>query len=153
LAESGAIPANADATPGPVEKWLARNDLRAVLEHEGPKRANPEPVTDANLIKGIRVYATYCAICHGTDAGHASPVAEGEYPAPPQLPSNGVDPEGWTFWKIKHGIRWTGMPSWKYTFNDTQIWTLALFLKNMNQLPAAPEAVWQGVRQPDAGVP
>jgi hypothetical protein len=55
------------------------------------------------------------------------------------LGTDGVedDPEGWTFWKIKHGIRWTGMPAWKDELSDQQIWTLALFLKHMDKLPTA----------------
>ena len=71
----------------------------------------------------------------------ASPVAKGLYPRPPQLATDGVedDPEGFSYWKIKHGIRWTGMPLWKGTLTDQQIWTLALFLKHMDQLPPAAE--------------
>jgi hypothetical protein len=64
----------------------------------------------------------HCAICHGTAKGDpsASPVAKGLYPRPPQLATDGVenDPENFSFWKIKHGIRWTGMPSWKWTLTD-----------------------------------
>jgi mono/diheme cytochrome c family protein len=73
-----------------------------------------------------------------------------ENPSPPQLASDGVedDPEGWTFWKIKNGIRWTGMPSWKGALSDQQIWTLALFLKHMDKLPPEPEATWRGVKMP-----
>ena len=55
------------------------------------------------------------------------------------------DPEGWTFWKIKHGIRWTGMPSWKDGLNDQQIWTLALFLKHMDKLPLDADTAWRAV--------
>jgi thiosulfate dehydrogenase len=47
---------------------------------------------------------------------------------------------------IKHGIRWTGMPSWKGSLTDQQIWTLALFLKYMDKLPPAAERVWQQVK-------
>ncbi len=69
-------------------------------------------------------------------------------PSPPQLATDGVedDPEGYSFWKIAHGIRWTGMPSWRGTLNDEQIWTLALFLKHMDKLPPAPEQAWKNVR-------
>jgi len=55
------------------------------------------------------------------------------------------DPEAFSFWKIKHGIRWTGMPSWKQTLTDQQIWSLAFFLKHMDKLPPAPEQAWQNV--------
>jgi thiosulfate dehydrogenase len=146
----GAIPANADATPGPLEKWAARTSLRATLNAESPTTPNPVELTDANLIAGIDLYGKHCAIYHGTAKGaeSASPVAKGLYPLPPQLATEGVedDPEGVSFWKVKHGIRWTGMPSWAGTLNDEQIWTLALFLKHMDKLPPAAAQAWQDVR-------
>jgi thiosulfate dehydrogenase len=145
----GLVPASADSGPLPLERWAARISLRATLASDAPKTPNPVPLTDANLIAGIQLYGRHCAICHGTAAGDASasPVAKGEYPRPPQLGTDGVedDPQGWTYWKIDHGIRWTGMPSWKATLSDQQMWTLALFLKNMSKLPPAPEQAWQAV--------
>jgi mono/diheme cytochrome c family protein len=56
------------------------------------------------------------------------------------------DPEGVTFWKIKHGIRLTGMPSFRSSLSDQQIWTLALFLKHMDKLPPAVQQTWQQVQ-------
>jgi thiosulfate dehydrogenase len=145
----GAIPANADAKPGWFETWAAGTSLGATLARGAPKGPNPVPLTDANLLAGIDLYGQHCAICHGTAKGDASasPIAKGEYPAPPQLATDGVegDPEGYSFWVIKHGIRWSGMPSWKGTLSDEQIWTLALFLKHMNKLPPAAEQAWQNV--------
>jgi thiosulfate dehydrogenase len=147
---TGSVPAGADVKPGGFETWAAGTALRATLRREAPKGPNPVPLTDANLIAGIQLYGRHCAFCHGTAKGDASAtaVAKGENPAPPQLASDGVedDPEGWTFWKIKHGIRWTGMPAWKSALDDRQIWTLALFLKHMDKLPPAAEQAWQKVR-------
>lgn len=145
----GLVPANADANPGRLEAWAAGTSLDATLRRDAPKGANPVALTDDNLIAGIEVYGRHCALCHGTANGDASasPVAKGLYPRPPQLATNGVedDPEGLSYWKIEHGIRWTGMPSWKGTLTDQQIWTLALFLKHMDKLPPAPEQAWQKV--------
>ena len=146
----GLVPANADANPGLLETWAAGTSLDATLRRDAPKGANPVALTDDNLIAGIDLYGRHCALCHGTANGDASasPVAKGLYPRPPQLATDGVedDPEGLSYWKIKHGIRWTGMPSWKGTLTDQQIWTLALFLKHMDKLPPAPEQAWQKVR-------
>jgi mono/diheme cytochrome c family protein len=146
---SGRVPANADASPGRLETWMAGTSLDATLAREAPKGPNPVPIDDANLIEGINLYAQHCALCHGTAAGDssASPVAKGLYPRPPQLATDGVedDAEGISFWKIKHGIRWTGMPSWGGALTDQQIWTLALFLKRMNNLPPAAQDAWQKV--------
>jgi mono/diheme cytochrome c family protein len=147
--QNGVVPANADAKPGALETWAARTSLRATLAREAPKGPNPVALSDANLIAGIGLFGKHCAICHGTAKGDASasPVAKGLYPQPPQLATDGVedDPEGYSFWKIEHGIRWTGMPSWKDTLDDRQIWTLALFLKHMDKLPPAAEQAWQQV--------
>jgi mono/diheme cytochrome c family protein len=148
--QNGLVPANADATPGRLETWAAGMSLRATLARGAPKGPNPVAPTDANLVAGIGLYGQHCAICHGTAKGDASasPVAKGEYPPPPQLATDGVedDPEGVSFWKIEHGIRWTGMPSWKGFLTDQQIWTLALFLRNMDKLPPAAEQAWQQVK-------
>jgi thiosulfate dehydrogenase len=147
---NGMIDASADAKPSAIERWAAGYSLRATLQRDAPKQANPVALTDDNLNAGIKLYATHCAICHGTAAGDSSatPIAKGENPKPPQLGSHGVEdePEGFTFWKIKNGIRWTGMPAWKDVLNDQQIWTLTLFLKHMDQLPPGPKAAWQAVR-------
>jgi thiosulfate dehydrogenase len=146
----GVIPASADSGPLPLESWATGLSLGTTLAKEAPKTPNPVPLTDANLIAGIQLYGDHCAICHGTAAGDASasPVAKGEYPRPPQLATDGVedDPEGVTYWKLAHGIRWTGMPSWKATLSDQQMWTLALFLKHMGKLSPAAEQAWQAVK-------
>ena len=147
---SGLVPANADAEPGWLEIWAANTSLDATLDREASKGPNPVALTDDNLVAGIELYGQRCAICHGTAKGDASasPLAKGLYPRPAQLATDGVedDPEGFSFWKIKHGIRWTGMPSWESTLTDEQIWTLALFLKHMDKLPSAADQAWQKVR-------
>jgi thiosulfate dehydrogenase len=146
---TGTISAGADSGSLPLERWAARASLHATLNKQAPKEQNPVPLNDQNLIAGIQLYGEHCAVCHGTARGDASAsgVAKGELPAPPQLATDGVedDPEGVTYWKLDHGIRWTGMPSWKATLSDRQMWTLALFLKHMDQLPPAPEQAWQQV--------
>ena len=150
LLQSGLIPANADAKPGRLETWMARTSLHATLRRDAPKDQNPVALTDQNLIKGVHLFEQNCAVCHGSAKGDvsASPIAKGLYQKPPQLATNGVkdDPEGYSFWKIKHGIRLTGMPSFGYTLSDQQIWTLALFLKHMDKLPLTVQQTWQQVR-------
>ena len=150
LLARGSIPANADATPSAFEIWATNVDLEATLKRDAPKSPNPIPLTEANLIEGISLYGRYCVACHGTAAGNAArtPIALGEYPSPPQLGTDGVedDPEGVTFWKIRHGIRLTGMPSWRRTLTERQMWTVALFLKHMDKLPPSADAAWKALR-------
>lgn len=146
--EAGLIPANADAKPPHIERWMARTSLHAALSREAPKTPNPLPLNDENLIAGIKLYAANCAVCHGSAEAQPSNIAQGLYQKPPQLAKDGVedDPDGVTFWKIAHGIRLTGMPAFGKNLNDNQIWQLTLFLKHMDGLPVAPKRVWKAVR-------
>jgi thiosulfate dehydrogenase len=150
LVRSGLILANADAKPGWLETWMASTSLHATLDSEAPKGPNPVALSDENLLNGVRLFARNCAVCHGSAKGAASPspIASGLYQKPPQFATKGVedDPEGVSFWKIKNGIRLTGMPSFGYSLSDTQIWTLALFLKHMDKLPPAVQQTWQQVQ-------
>jgi len=154
---TGTISAGADSGPLPLERWASHASLHAALTQEAPKEQNPVALSDQNLIAGIQLYAQHCAICHGTAQGDASAsgVAKGEYPRPPQLATDGVedDPEGVTYWKLDHGIRWTGMPSWKDTLSEQQMWTLALFLKHMDKLSPAAQQVWQQVTNAPPAAP
>lgn len=149
LVRSGLIPANADSQPGALEDWMASTSLAATLERAAPKGANPVALSDQNLLDGIDLFARNCAVCHGSAKGDAarSPIAKGLYQKPPQFASEGVedDPEGVSFWKIKHGIRLTGMPSFAATLDDSKIWTIALFLKHMDKLPPAAQQAWEKV--------
>ena len=43
------------------------------------------------------------------------------------------DAPGETYWKIKHGIRLSGMPAYDRLYSETQMWQIALLLKNADQ--------------------
>jgi len=145
---AGAMPANADAKPSKLERWMARSSLHATLAREAPKGENPVALNDANLIAGIKVYAANCAICHGASDAKPSNIARGLYQKPPQLANDGVedDPAGVTYWKVTHGIRLTGMPSFGQAINDRQVWEVTLFLQHMDSLPPGPARVWKSVK-------
>jgi mono/diheme cytochrome c family protein len=143
----GLVPANADARPSKIEAWAARTSLHATIAREAPKEANPVALTDENLVAGVKLYAQDCAVCHGDKSAKSTDIAHGLYQKPPQLAKDGVedDPEGVTFWKVKHGIRLTGMPAYAADLSDTQIWQLALFLKHMDKLPPKADKEWKNV--------
>ena len=144
---SGMLPANADGKPPAIEKWAARSSLRATIHREAPTGPNPAALTDENLAEGIHLYSVNCAVCHGAADAKPSNIALGLYQSAPQLADDGVedDPEGMTFWKIKHGIRLTGMPGFSGTLSDDKIWKLTLFLKHMDNLTPGAKPIWQKV--------
>jgi thiosulfate dehydrogenase len=146
--ELGLLPANADGKASKIERWAARTSLRATIARQAPRTPNPVALTDENVMSGIKLYAENCVMCHGASDANQSNVAAGLYQRPPQLAKDGVedDPEGVTFWKVTHGIRFTGMPAFGHTLTETQIWQLALFLRHMDSLQPAPERVWKAVK-------
>lgn len=143
----GIIPANADAVPSTIEAAIAQRVLAATVQREASQISNPLPPTEQTVIAGIQVYRANCELCHGAANGKPSAVALGLYQKPPQIAGGCMadDPENQTFWKIKHGIRFTGMPSFSATLSDTQIWQVAAFLKHIDHLPPAAAKRWRVV--------
>ena len=140
--KSGMVPANADSSPSPLERWIAQTSLRAALERDTKGLQNPLQPSDENLIAGVHLYAENCVVCHGASDAKPSNLAQGFYIEAPQLAKDGVedDPEAVSFWKVKHGIRFTAMPSFAPTLQDEQIWKIAMFLKRMDKLPPPVDA-------------
>jgi thiosulfate dehydrogenase len=143
----GMMPANADAKPGGLETWAAKRSLHATLNREGRDLKSPLPVNDSVLTQGVRLYGTYCAVCHGASDGKASAVARGLYQHAPQFAKDDVtdDPIGITYWKITHGIRYTGMPAFDSTLTTDQRWAIATFLLRQDSLPPAAAAAWKAL--------
>ena len=147
VVKAGLVPANADSRPSSLERWIAKTSLRAALERDTKWLRNPFSATDENLIAGVRLYAEHCAVCHGASDAKPSNLAQGFYIEAPQLAKDGVedDPEAVSFWKVKHGIRFTAMPSFAVTLRDDEIWKIAMFLRQMDNLPPAVDAEWKKV--------
>ena len=146
--KTGAFPANADARPSKLETWMAKNALRATIQRQAPKGDNPIATTNQNLFAGMKLYVANCAVCHGVADGKATNIAHGLYQRPPQLASDGVedDPAGVTYWKVFHGIRLTGMPSFAATLSEQQLWQVTDFLQKMDHLPPAVDSAWRTAR-------
>lgn len=140
----GMAPVATSAPPMPMERRLAGMALHAVISKEMPSQA-PIAADETNLVAGAHIYRDQCAVCHGLDGQPESAIAKGMFPHPPQLfKGHGVtdDPPGETYWKAANGIRLTGMPGYKGSLSDTQLWQVSLMLANADKLsPAAKAAV------------
>ena len=112
-------------------------DARIARELEQPPFGTSEDVYES----GAKIYVASCASCHGTP-GHDSPFARWMYPGAPQLWKKhshgnvvGVsdDEPGETYWKVKNGIRLTGMPAYQTLYTPAEMWQVSLLLKNADQ--------------------
>ena len=133
---SGFAPAATGDKPLPFEKTLAHAALDAHVAREMPKSV-PVPANEQTFLAGAHTYQDNCAVCHGLATGDQNPIAKGMFPKPPRLlQGKGVtdDEPGETYWKVANGIRLTGMPAFKGSLSDTQIWQVSLLVANADKI-------------------
>jgi len=148
---SGYAPVSTSASPLPFERFFAKLAMRATLSHDVPK-ADKIPPTESDLKAGAKLYRANCAICHGIPNAQQTGISKGMYPHPPQFfkpgrstaydssrPFRPANPKA--YWKVKNGVRLTGMPSFKGSLTEQQIQELSQFVGNARNLPPSVIAV------------
>ncbi len=136
----------------PFEEQIVNVPLQARIDHEMPAKAAMDP-SPANLLLGARVYKAQCANCHG-QYNRPSDLAMNMFPNPPQLwapHGHGVvgvsdDPPGETYWKVKNGIRLSGMPAFATVLNEAQMWQVSLLVANADK--PLPSEVMEILKEP-----
>ena len=127
----------------PFEKKLAHSALNARIAKDPHTDPPPVPVDEATFLAGADVYKQNCAVCHGLPGQTQNSIAKGMFPKPPELfHGTGVtdDPAWETYWKASNGIRLTGMPGFKSSLNDTQVWQVSVLLANADKISPAVRA-------------
>lgn len=146
--KSGNVPSATSAPPLLFERWAARTALHARMAKEMPKDAGVA-ANEETYLAGAKVYRTQCAVCHGLPGQAETEISKGMFPKVPQLWKHGVDddPVGETYWKVENGIRLTGMPAFKGTLSEDQIWQVSQVLANAPKLqPAALDILKQPLK-------
>jgi mono/diheme cytochrome c family protein len=154
LAFLGFVPTNADVPPPAMERRIAMSALDASMERHAARVNNPIPSTDENLIEGMKIYTMNCALCHGTLDNKPSPLEHSFYPPVPQLILGPLDdPEWHTYYAVRTGIRYTGMPAWSKALSEQDMWKVTAFLSRIQKLPPGVQDHWKkafGVGPPPA---
>lgn len=144
----GTVPVAVADPPLPQERLITSVPLEARIDREMIKNP-PIQANEATFVAGAHIYSEQCAACHGY-YGKPSSFGRNMFPdAPPLWEKHhngnvvGVsdDPPGETFWKVSNGIRLTGMPSYKQTLTDTEMWQVSLLLANADK-PLPPDALY-----------
>ncbi len=120
----------APSEPVPASVQHTRQPAPAVAP---PPKSAPFGTSEDVFEAGARQYSAHCASCHGTPASDAAvtPAAQqfwrkGRHAVAAQAP-------GELYAEISTGAPAKGMPGYAHTLTDTQIWDLALLLKNADQ--------------------
>ncbi|HVP44745.1 MAG TPA: cytochrome c [Terriglobales bacterium] len=147
---AGMAPVAASAPAMPFEKRLARMALHARLEKEMPQNV-PVPANETTYMAGAMVYSDHCAVCHGAPGKPMPVIAKGMFPHPPQLfKGKGVtdDPPGETYWKVANGIRLSGMPAFKSTLSENEMWQVSVLLANADKASDMAKSMITGHARP-----
>ncbi len=139
----GKLPVAASDPAFPMEEDIVKVPLKARIGRE--MQQPPFPASEEAFEQGATIYKDECAACHGLP-GQPVDFAQRMYPVAPQLfkvhtkkksaaKVVGVsdDDPGETFWKVKNGIRLTGMPAYGKILSEPEMWDVALLLKNADQ--------------------
>lgn len=144
IAKRGYIDFTADQPPSSIEEHFAMSAVDASTDRRAPDMKNPVTPTEENLVAGAQLYLNHCAGCHGVPSNSDSQFGRSFNPPVPQFFKDSPDmPENQNFYIIQHGTRWTGMPSWKKTLTEPQIWQIVTFMSHIDKLPVAASKVFE----------
>jgi mono/diheme cytochrome c family protein len=99
---------------------------------EAARRSNPVPEDAAAIERGQKLYAQFCANCHGQNGRGDGPLAAALNPKPANLAERaGHHTDGDFAWKIANGRG--VMPAYKNQLTENQIWDLTHFIQNQKK--------------------
>jgi thiosulfate dehydrogenase len=134
----GLLPAAANDPSMRFEPLIANAGLAARIKSQAPNR-DVSTMSTADLVAGAGLYQKNCAVCHALPGQPQDAVGAGMFPQAPQLfsPDGMVtdDSAGETFWKVKNGIRLSGMPSFGAALSEDQMWQITAVVKRADKLP------------------
>mgnify|MGYP000057758748 CR=1 FL=1 len=99
---------------------------------QAAQRSNPVPKDAAAIERGQKLYAQFCANCHGKNGQGDGPLAAALNPKPANLAARaGHHTDGDFAWKIANGRG--VMPAYKNQLTENQIWDLTHFIQNLKK--------------------
>lgn len=120
-----AHPIMRDPDEGPVD-----NTNPAAAPYVG--LTNPLPLTVAVLEEAKAIYLRECMICHNDSGDGNGDYGLGLQPPPADFHDpahyNDYSDADW-FWRLREGLPWSAMPSWKIVYSADDLWKLVHYLR------------------------
>jgi len=86
------------------------------------------------IAAGSGLYDEMCTSCHLGPGIKRTELAQGLYPAAPELARATDLSAAEQFWIIKHGVKFSAMPAWGKTHDDELIWDMVAFVRQLPKL-------------------
>jgi cytochrome c553/cytochrome c5 len=136
IASIGVIDISADRPHG----WFAEHFLHFVFKRSVAFHSDavspPKDIAAPSRVKlGAQHYALVCTNCHAAPGIGQSSVALSMQPRPQSLANvikQFTDPE--LFWIVKHGVKFSAMPSWPNQVRNDEVWSMVAFLKRLPKM-------------------
>jgi mono/diheme cytochrome c family protein len=128
--------------------WLTHETMIHSVRRRGSRITPPQWTSAAQVAAGFCAYETHCVACHGAAGVSRQPWVAGMEPQPPYLldETQNFTPSQ-LFWIAKNGIKMTGMPSWRDSLSDRDIWDVVAWLEASRNLPPQTYARWRATKR------
>ena len=121
----------------PVEWILGTTADRSVAVRAGRLKP-PAAALEAKATAGYSGFEkNLCVMCHGAPGVEPTEIGKGLYPRAPEL-STATDDLSMAevYWIIANGIKDTGMPAFKASQKEEDLWLIAAFVKRLAGMSA-----------------
>ncbi|HJU42449.1 MAG TPA: c-type cytochrome [Vicinamibacterales bacterium] len=139
---SGIVPIQASSGHWRTTAWMLDLIKRRSVDFYSHKIEVPRLNEPSLIARGAAHYERACRPCHGSPAADRPPLMMKMTPHPPFLPERVAR---WTdaelFQIVKHGIKFTGMPSWPAPSRNDEVWATVAFLRILDDL--TPQHYWR----------
>jgi plastocyanin len=128
-------------TPNPLAVMIAESGKSVLVPADVQAIANPIAGGDETVRAAKPLYVVRCAQCHGTEGKGNTTIGSHIYPRAADLTASRTQgkSDGTLFWIVQNGLPHTGMPGWKDTLKDEQIWQVVRLIRQLpNGLPPDP---------------
>ncbi|MFL6721764.1 MAG: c-type cytochrome [Sphingomonas sp.] len=154
--KSGIYNVGASSPHTKLTEWLTHETMIHSVRSHAKAITAPASASAAQVAAGFCAYEAHCVACHGATAVARQQWVSGIEPPPPYL----VDAaRKWRprelFWIARNGIKMTGMPAWRNTMSDAEIWNVVAFLEAVPKMDSQAYVRWRSARfcPPATGAP
>jgi mono/diheme cytochrome c family protein len=152
--KSGVYNVGASSPHSRFTEWITHETMIHSVGRHAEEMEAPASASLGQVRRGFCAYETHCAACHGAPAVSRQQWVSGMEPAPPYLldVAQRFSPRE-LFWITKNGIKMTGMPAWRNSVSDEQLWDLVGFLEAMPRMDSGTYVQWrsEGFCRPVSG--
>ncbi len=124
----------------PLERAYGDFAVSLASRFGGANQQNPVAQNGRALAAGRDAYTGSCAVCHGATGDGRGVFGTATYPNATDLTSRDAaeKSDGQTFWIIKNGLSFTGMPGFADQYSDQDIWSLVTYVRALQNPSGAP---------------